>query len=401
MTDITGVGRGGIGAVRAALLGWRILNQRRWYWYLRYQAVVGALMLRDDTDEPVPPEINEAALRICEILDALFVPMEVRGGLFNKIGRWIREKVTQGVRYPLHDAAAGYTYWDRLYAWAREAAETREGSAALDYADFPVREDRSHLFAKRFVAKTSALLLSHALPDSLNRFRERMAFQVHRGPTWADASARHRRIAATARTATAGVASTVLTYVGFNQDLVNSLGIGGLTLASTAVVEATSGGYSGLTEPMKAARRQARDWLATMSLWLVQYVTWRDGEIREGRTEGVHQLLGILTALRAEEATLDRPQDTERIERHLQRLIEAANRVGDTDLETALMNVESAVLYRPAHIVNALSALIALVEGVTDLPGPTPGTSLGRADPPGNVPRQLGRPDSEPLPRAE
>ncbi len=387
--------------MRAALLGWRILNQRRWYWHLRYQAVIGALMFRDDPDEPVPPEINEASLKLCEILDAVSVPMEVQKGLFNKIGRWIRETVTHGVRYPLHDGAAGYTYWDRLYAWARAAAETREGESALDYAHFPDRDDRSHLFAKRFVAKTSALLLSHALPDSLSSYRERMAAQVHRGPTWADASARHRRIAATARTATAGVASTLLTYVGFNQDLFSSLSIGGLTLASTAVVEASSGGYSGLTEPMKAARRQARDWLATMSLWLVQYVTWRDGMIREGRAEGVHQLLGILTALQAEDATLDRPQDTERIERHLQRLIEGANRVGDTELETALMNVESAVLYRPAHIVNSLSALIAIVEDVGDLPGPTPGNTSGIVDPPGSFPRQLGRPDSAPVPRTE
>ncbi|MGW5849347.1 hypothetical protein ACWFQ8_15580 [Streptomyces sp. NPDC055254] len=393
MTDLTGAGPGP-GAVRAARVGWRILNQRRWYRYVRYQAVVNALMVGDDVDDPTPHAIHEAALRLCEILEALFVPMEARTGFFTKTGRWLREKITQGVRYPLHDGPHASTYWDRLYRWARAAAETHDGVEALDHARFPAIEDRAHLFAQRVVAKTSALLLSHALvDDGLNEVRDRMSAQVHRGRTRNEAVAVHRRVIALARTATAGVASTFLMHVGFDQDLTSSFTVGGVALASAAVHEVTTGGFITVSEPMEAARRQARDWLATMSMWLVQYVTWRDGLIREGRGDGIHQLLGILTAIRSGAAGLKRPDDTERVEYHLKRLIENASRVGDGELETALMNLESAVLYRPDRILNALTALITLVDGVPDLPGPdTPDTGYGPSPGPGlRAPGSAGR----------
>lgn len=377
MTDLTGPGSGP-GAVRAARVGWRILNQRRWYRYVRYQAVVNALMIRDDIDDPPPQAVHEAALRLCEILEALFVPMEARTGFFTRMGRWVREKITQGVRYPLHDGPHAQTYWDRLYRWARAAAETNEGIESLDHARFPAVEHRAHLFAQRVVAKTSALLLSHALvDDGVNEVRDRMAAQVHRGRTHNDALIAHRRVIALARTATAGVASTFLMHVGFDQDLTSSFTVGGVALASAAVAEATAGGFTRVSESMQAARRQARDWLATMSMWLVQYVTWRDGLIRQGHGDGIHQLLGIVTAIRSGDAGLERPDDTDRVARHLERLIATASRVGDGDLETALMNLESAVLYRPERLLNSLTALITLLDGLPDLPGPDPDPDPG------------------------
>ncbi|MBB5792094.1 hypothetical protein ACIP4U_40565 [Streptomyces caelestis] len=390
MTDFSDVSRAGSGAARAARLGWRIHNQRRWYRYLRYQAVVNALMLGDDVDYPTPPEAHEAALRLCEILDALFVPLEVQTGIFNKLGRWLREKITHGVRYPLHDGRNAQTYWDRLYRWAKAAAETDGGREALDFARFPNVENRAHIFAQRVVAKTSALLLSHALPDEgLNEVRDRMSIQVHRGQTRTEAVDTHRRVIAIARTATAGVASTFVLHVGFDQDLTNSLTVGGAALASAAVHEVTTGAFRALTEPMLAARRQARAWLATMPMWLIHYVTWRDGLIRRGQGDGIHQLLSIVTAIRANDAKLGPLQDTERVEHHLKRLIENANRVGDSELESALMNLESAVLYLPERILNSLTALIALVDGLSEVPGPEPDAGVPGPMLSGSVPPQL------------
>ncbi|MFK0255561.1 hypothetical protein [Streptomyces sp. NPDC090445] len=392
MTDFSDVARAGSGAARAARFGWRIYNQRRWYRYLRYQAVVNALMVGDDVDYPTPPEAHEAALRLCEILDALFVPLEIQTGILNRLGRWFRETITCGVRYPLHNGRSAQTYWDRLYRWAKAAAETDGGAEALDYARFPNGEDRAHVFAQRVVAKTSALLLSHALPDeALNEIRDRMSVQVHRGQTRAQAVDTHRRVIALARTATAGVASTFVLHFGFDQDLSNSLTVGGAALASAAIHEATTGGFHSLTEPMLAARRQAAAWLATMSMWLIHYVTWRDGLIRRGQGDGIHQLLSIVTSIRANEAKLEPLQDTERIERHLRRLIENASRVGDGELESALMNLESAVLYQPERILNSLTALISLVDGISGVPGPEPDAGIPGPMLSGGVPLQLDR----------
>ncbi|MET9635644.1 hypothetical protein ABZY83_04355 [Streptomyces virginiae] len=395
MTDLSDVARAGSGAARAARLGWRIHNQRRWYRHLRYQAVVNALMVGDDVDYPTPPEAHEAALRLCEILDAIFVPLEIQTGIFNKLGRWLREKITHGVRYPLHDGRNAQTYWDRLYRWAKAAAETNDGKEALDYARFPDVEHRSHIFAQRVVAKTSALLLSHALPDKgLNDVRDRMSIQVHRGQTRSEAVDTHRRVIAIARTATAGIASTFVLHLGFDQDLASSLTVGGAALASAAVHEATTGGFRALTEPMLAARRQSRAWLATMPMWLIHYVTWRDGLIRRGQGDGIHQLLSIVTAIRANEAKLEPVQDTEHVEQRLKRHIENANRVGDIELESALMNLESAVLYQPERILNSLTALIALVDGLSEVPGPEPDTGIPGPMLSSGVPTQLANRDT-------
>ncbi|WP_187283277.1 hypothetical protein [Streptomyces sp. t39] len=384
MTDITSAARGGTTALQAARFGWRILNQRRWYAYLRFQAVVRALTTA--SDRIASQAVHEAAVRLCESLDELLVPMEPRKGFFARMGRWFREKVTVGVRYPVHRGPAADTFFDRLYGWAKAAAETGEGTAALDHAQFPGGGDRSHAFALRVVAETWALLLDNGVPGPVNEVRDAMAAQVHRGHTRAQVVDAHKRLTAAARTITTGVASTLLTYVGFDQSVEGSLAIGGIALASSAVVEASAAGFRGVTEQMQAARRQARDWLATMTLWLMEYVTWREREIRHSGAGGVGELVGLLTALRSEEAHLSPPPENERIEQHLRHLIETASRVGDDELHTALMNVEGAVLFGPQRIPNALAALIALVEDVPDLPGPGARAPL----PPGSIPPQLG-----------
>ncbi|MGW2116935.1 hypothetical protein [Streptomyces zhihengii] len=384
MSDITSAARGGTTALQAARFGWRILNQRRWYAYLRFQAVVRALTTT--TDRIASQAVHEAAVRLCESLDDLLVPMEARKGLFARLGRWWRRRVTVGMRYPLHGGPAADTFFDRLYGWAKAVAETPEGGAALDHAQFPESDDRAHAFALRVVAETWALLLDTGVPGPMNEVRDAMAAHVHRGHTRSQVAEAHKRLAAASRTITAGVASTLLTYIGFDQPVEGSLAIGGIALASTAVVERSNLGFRGVTEQMQAARRQARDWLATMTLWLMEYVTWREREIRHNGAGGVGELVGLLTALNSEEAVLSPPPENERIEQHLRHLIETASRVGDDELHTALMNVEGAVLFGPSRLPNALAALIALVADVPDLPGHGAGTSL----PPGAIPPQLG-----------
>ncbi|MDQ8707250.1 hypothetical protein RCO28_32995 [Streptomyces sp. LHD-70] len=253
------------------------------------------------------------------------------------------------------------------------------------------------------MAKTSALLLSHALPDDgLNDVRDRMSREVHRGQTRGEAVDTHRKVVALARTATAGIASTFVLHVGFDQDLANSLTVGGAAIASAAVHEVTTGAFSSLTEPMAAARRQARAWLATMPMWLIHYVMWSDGQIRRGTGDGIFQLMSIVTAIRAREAKLEPLQDIERVEQHLKRLIESANRVGDSELESALMNLESAVLYLPERIPNSLTALITLLEGLPEVPGPEPDADVPGPMLSGRVPPQIaGREPADGPPHAD
>ncbi|MEU9350000.1 hypothetical protein AB0D65_03020 [Streptomyces griseoloalbus] len=404
MTDITTVSRAGSRTARTGWLLWRIFRQRRWFQYLRYQAVVSALLFHDDPDQPTPPRVNEAALRLCEILDTIAVPMEVQSGFLNKWARWFREKVTHGIRYPRHEGPDRHTYYERLRDWAEAAANTDEGDAALNYARFPSGDDRARLFAARVVATTSGLLLSHDLPDALNRLRESMAAEIHQDRSWAQEAAIHRRLMVMARSAGAGLASTLLFDVGFNNELPSSLTMGGLAAASTAVVEVTSGGFGGLTEQMKAARRQVRAWLCTISLWLVPYVAWPDGATG-GRPTGdgrdLRELIRIVNALRSGEAVLEPPEDTALIRDHLDRLIEVANRVGDRDLETALMNLQTAVIYGPAEILNPLTALITMVDGMPDNPGPQPRGRPMRLPPAHGVPHQHGRRDPMPEPELD
>ncbi|MBC9729054.1 hypothetical protein [Streptomyces sp. TRM68367] len=239
MTDITTISRAGSSTARTGWLLWRIFRQRRWFQYLRYQAVVSALLIQDDMDQPTPPRVNEAALRLCEILDTIDIPMEVQGGLLNKWARWFREKITHGIRYPRYQGPDSHTYYERLRVWAEAAARTDEGDAALDYARFPSGDGRARLFATRVVAKTSGLLLSHDLPDALNRLRENMAAEIHQDRSWTQEAATHRRLMVVARSAGAGLASTLLFDVGFSQELSSSLTMGGLAAASTAAAEVT------------------------------------------------------------------------------------------------------------------------------------------------------------------
>ncbi|AQS68754.1 hypothetical protein [Streptomyces pactum] len=396
MTDITSASRAGTSAARTGWFLWRVFKQRRWFQYLQYQAVVSALLFHDDPDQPTPPRVNEAARRLCEILDTIAVPMEARGGLLNKWARWFREKITHGVRYPRHEGPARHTYYERLRDWAQAAARTEEGDAALDYARFPSGDDRARLFAARVVAKTSGLLLSHDLPDGMNRLRENMAAEIHQDRTWTQEAAAHRRLMVVARSAGAGLASTLLFDVGFSQELSGSLTMGGLAAASTAVAEVTSGGFGGLSEQMKAARRQTRAWLSTLSIWLLRYVTWSEeatGQRPGGDGPELHELVDIVNALRSEEAGLEPPGDIGLVKDHLDRLIEVANRVGDQDLETALMNLQTAVIYDPAEILNPLTALITMVDGVPDAPGPKPVARPARLPPARGFPHQHGQRD--------
>ncbi|MET9834844.1 hypothetical protein ABZ078_37450 [Streptomyces sp. NPDC006385] len=404
MTDITTISRAGSSTARTGWLLWRIFRQRRWFQYLRYQAVVSALLFQDDTDQPTPPRVNEAALRLCEILDTIAVPMEVQGGFLNKWARRFREKITHGIRYPRHEGPDRYTYYERLRDWAEAAASTDEGDAALTYARFPSGDDRARLFAARVVAKTSGLLLSHDLPDALNRLRENMAAEIHQDRSWTQEAAIHRRLMVMARSAGAGLASTLLFDVGFNNELPSSLTMGGLAAASTAVVEVTSGGFGGLTEQMKAARRQARAWLSTTSLWLIRYVTWPGGATGErpaGDGRELRELIRIVNGLRSGEAKLAPPEDNALIRDHLDRLIEVANRVGDRDLETALMNLQTAVIYDPAEILNPLTALITMVDGIPDSPGPKRSGHPVGLPPAHGVPHQPGQRDPMPEPELD
>ncbi|MBC9731303.1 hypothetical protein H8R17_43740 [Streptomyces sp. TRM68367] len=90
---------------------------------------------------------------------------------------------------------------------------------------------------------------------------------------------------------------------------------------------------------------------------------------------------------------LEPPEDNALVKEHLDRLIEVANRVGDRDLETALMNLQTAVLYDPAQILNPLTALITMIDGIPEGPGPKPGGRLVGLPPAHGVPHQQGQRD--------
>lgn len=253
VTDITTASRGGASAYRGVKLAWRIFRQRKWLSYLRLQAVLRALMTAEG---PVPAAVNEAALTICAILDTTEVPMEVARGRMVRMRRWLRERITHGVRYPRFDSVFRDTYWDRLRLWGEAAARHPGGVKALNHAGFLPGysdTDRARKFADRLVAYTQRLLLDHGLPEQQNRVRDEMASEVFRGLPRSELSNRERYRQITVRSLTYGIGSSLFTLLAFGQDLDNSAILGGVAATSAAITDISHGGLGRLSGPMLGA----------------------------------------------------------------------------------------------------------------------------------------------------
>ncbi|WP_330478383.1 hypothetical protein OG301_22555 [Streptomyces platensis] len=366
MAEMSSLSRGALGAYRGARFGRKIMVQRRWFAHLRYRAVVLALIWPETGI--VPRRVHEAALILCDVL-ADSPLLEARGGLFSRVGRWYRQRVAWGIRYPDYRGPARATFWRRLYEWARNAADTRTGRDALALAEFEGGDDPSHSFAMRFVASTSAVLLDAGIPEELNKLRDDMVNEIYRGESDAEMHEKHRRLQVVVRAMAGGVASAALSYFGFHNDLMDVLGLGAVGVGVTAAADVMHGRISAFSEEILAARRQARDWLGTLSAWLVGYVVWAEDSLRRREFSGVDELVHVLTALASNDARIAEAPPDNAILAQVEHLLETAERAHDSELKVALFNIQGALMFRRDSLPDSIANLIALVQGVPDVSG--------------------------------
>jgi len=175
------------------------------------------------------------------------------------------------------------------------------------------------------------------------------------------------------RSAVAGITTVVVSDLGFGRDLVDSLGLGATISLAAGVTDATIGGVRGRTSSMLAARRQAREWLMTLSALLARYVTWTNESVQASQGgAGVDRLVYLLSALTAREAELKNlPPNEETLLRGLQQVLSTAERAQDYQLQAALIDLETAILYRLDVLPDAINRLLSMVQGVPDEQGPS------------------------------
>ena len=365
----TGYGRPVSAGYKAVRFGRRAFLRRAWLKCVRLYAVAYALA---SSPERVTDQIMESARMFCELLDETPVPEPV-GGITGRAVRLFREKISHGIRYPEYRGRARVTFWQRLYVWVRRAADSPKGAEALDLAGSQRSPHRSHTFAMRVMGHTLGLLLTPVASTGQDSFRYEMSDEVNHGLTDDQRRERYRVFHIIIRAVVAGVTTVAVSDLGLGKEFVDSLGLGVLLAAATGVTDATIGGLGGLTPSMLAARRQARDWLMTLSALLTQYVTWTNESVRANQGgAGVERLVYLLSALSARDAELKGLQPNDEILlRGLQQVLGTAERAQDHQLQGTLIDLQTAILYRPNIVPDAINRLLSLVQGVPDADGPS------------------------------
>jgi hypothetical protein len=366
VTGLGDLGRGGAGAARATTTAIQVINHRTWLEYLRHESLLRALNVNN---EELTPRLQEAVRTIAEILDDTPLPFEPTRGLMVRATRIFKEKFSRGIRYPDHEGAARQTFWERLYWWTKEAAESPAGQRALAYAGF--LDGDAHIFATRMVGATYEVLLLPFYKNKADRFRVAMADELNYGLTEEQRAERRRHIQIIVRSITAGLAATAVGYIGFNDDWLQSMGLGIVALTATAAADVVHGGLTTLTGPMRAARKQAQYWLRSLSALLVAFLQATDKSLRLGAPGDVGTLVKVLKAMTSEEVRITELPGQEQLLRGLGELQATADRVGDSALITTLIEIETAIKFEPSLLPDSVGRLLILIQAVPDDRGPT------------------------------
>lgn len=344
-------------------MGKRLLSQRSWLKHLLHRAVVMAFLAGGDV---VTPREDQLARRFGELLQDTPIPMERRRGFSVKMSRRLREWVTWGIRYPDYRGAMRETFWERLFGWVKNASETSEGRELLAAAGLAGRHTQ---FTFSVIAETYRVLIEPATSDFHESARNAMTAELFRGTSDDVVRRRFRALQIAVRALVAGVGTTIVSTLAFNQNIFESLGLGAIAVGLAAATDVVSQGMGGITGQMRAVRRQAKSWLATLSLWLIDYVTSEGQAIQSGNLHGVDRLVYVLTRVTAQEAEIrPLPHQSEILE-GLHLIKDNASQANDVELVTALLQVQGALLFDPEDLPDAIGRLISVVRVVPDTPG--------------------------------
>ncbi|WP_049557870.1 hypothetical protein [Nonomuraea sp. SBT364] len=347
-------------SVRWYQFGKRVLERRKWLRHLRWQAVSRAL---GEDDAILSEKAGQAATAFCDALDATELPIDQdRSGALRRMGRWVREKITWGVRFPDYRGRLSLTFDDRLKAWIKDTSESPIGRKALDFAQYHVNEeDRSTLFAEAVLNEAHGVLIEAREGETPGAARWEMAAEIHRYVPDSEIRRRHQRWKSSARAISAGGTAAVTTQV-FTEDLAKSITLGVALTALTAIVELTISSRT-LSGPQIAVREQVRAWLEealVARLWgNLRWVGEWGKQIEEaGRPLPVGDLI---MAMARNLVTIQPLQDDAKVFRDVDRLREHALSVSDPELLAFLVRLETALRHKPDTLPYAFRALITSV----------------------------------------
>ncbi|MEQ4720223.1 hypothetical protein [Nonomuraea sp. B19D2] len=347
-------------SVRWYQIGKKVIERRNWLKYLRWQAVSRAL---SEDDTILSEKVGQAATAFCDALDVTEIPIDQdRSGMFRRMGRWVREKITWGVRFPDYRGRLSLTFDDRLKAWIKDAAESPMGRKALDFAQYHVgEEERGALFAEAVLNEAHGVLIEAREGESPGAARWEMAAEIHRYVPDSEIRRRHQRWRSSARAISAGGTAAVTTQV-FTDDLTKSITLGVALSALAAIVELTISSRT-LSGPQIAVREQVRAWLEealVARLWgNLRWVGELGKQIEEtGRPLPIGDLI---MAMARNLVTIKPLDDDAKVFRDVDRLREHALSVSDPELLAFLVRLETALRHKPDTLPHAFRALITSV----------------------------------------
>lgn len=342
---------------KAGRFGRQTLDRRGWLRYLRREAVVRAL---NNSDAIVSDSVGELADEFCELLDREPLPRARRGPL--QRAKSFGRRITHGVVYPEFEGASSTTFYERLTEWVRRAASTPDGGYVLRAAGFSAGERSAEVFAGSVANETQALLIESRRPPGQNHIRYKMANEIHRSLPDQHIRKRHEHVRLWIRAFVAGIGSATAAELLFiDDDWLKTIGLGATILAGTAIAEYAGPGHQ-VGPDMFAARRQAAAWLRVLARRLAEILVLRETVKDLSAYSDEEGLEKILRELSTGAAYVHPVQPGDRILADVESLLETAGRVGDGELRSYLIDVETALKFEPERLPDALRRLDGFVQ---------------------------------------
>ncbi len=386
----------------------RVWNRRRWLRGLRIRALRRAFALLHHD-----PDVNGVTLQAAEefatALDATPLPGEPSYKVMQKVGRWLRDTLAWGIRFPDWRAGEGKDFLLRLYQWALAAAETEAGRRALRLCELDPNDDRIvDLFARTFAHEVHGQLLSQCEHRGEEFHRQAMARTLF-AP---DRLTEHRRIYRNVGTVLTGLAAGAVSYEVIEQ--ATALDWFAIYFGSFTAAAVYSAGVRlvrrhpvgpGFSSHQKAIRRRVNAWLGSISFNVSRPdVSTEDSvstrsrrkskrrqptELRHTKARDMthasresgdcyclsvglpsesagYKLQDILTILRNIPLCTERPSVSSKVLEELASLREQARTVGDEELELLLHDMETGLMYEPSQFVRFMTSLIVATQSAAD-----------------------------------
>jgi hypothetical protein len=193
-----------------------------------------------------------------------------------------------------------------------------------------------------------------------------MAEAIHRAIPDKELQNRYRNLKILLRAAAAGFGTSVTTNL-FNDDWVESLGIGLSATAITAMLDYLRERPK-LRDDALAVRRQVLHFIEIFPRLLGGHLTWKEGAKRNTADglAGTREVLAAVT--RGDAVILSIPFESEFLTR-VEKMLENARQSADTELVILLIDLQTAILSNVARIPDVLNLLMFAVADEKELAG--------------------------------